>query len=119
MSNEKDYRICFKETVIYLPCNDNYKIIATAIKQVCELFDNNITIDKEDKQVTERSENTNVLIVCDKNELVEMVKYHDSYWIEPKKLDIKHLINPDKAQKFKDNIVNDVYNELMNKLSHR
>lgn len=123
--NNEDYIISFrineKEKFIYLPCKDNYKVIAEAVRKVCHLFDNklstNCDISTEKKSNTIEKEG-NVLMVCDENELVEMVKYHNSYWIEPKKLELRHILDPKEAIKFQEK-AKSVYIQLMSRISHR
>jgi|GEM_PF-3104891 len=124
MNDEKDYIIEFdlqdKKNIVYLPYTDGYKVIAKAIRNVCTLFDNQLHIDEDiptENKKDVKDKNVNILIVCNGAEIVEMVKYHDSYWIEPIRMDLSHILDITQATKFKD-IATDVYSNLMNKISH-
>jgi hypothetical protein len=127
--SDKDYCIRFRpenlkdgeEVAVYLPYNDNYKPITEAIINVCSLFSDSLK-NKEAKHCTEEKKtiksNGVVLVVCNEDERAKMIKHPDCYWSEPKELSIKRLVDPSTATKFSE-IVWDVYDQLMSRISHR
>jgi len=124
--NDEDYLIeftCTQKHFIYIPCKNGYRVIAEAVRNVCALFDSNLSAEGIHKEISKekKKEKTSkdrcVLVICTQTELVEMVKYHNSYWISPEKLELKHLLEPTHADPFK-KIAREVYRALMRKVSH-
>jgi len=123
--NNTDYFINYtpngseKKISIYLPFNDNYLPIAKAIIKVCSLFSLNvIELSREQKEKVESD--GDVLVVCNKEERIKMIKHPNCYLVETKKLSIEQLVGPTQGdtKKFSE-IAGDVYGQLMNTLSHK